>query len=104
MSNPSQAFCTFVDWQPYLPPELRSLPERTWLARSRARNWCPYVKINGQRSAAFYKKTEVVREFRVRFSAVYPNCLDSLLASPAFKDIDKMLAASTSEEVRDAAV
>ena len=72
-------FCLFGEWQRHLPEELRQIPEAEWLARSRGNNWAPYVRINGQRSPAYFKKTDIMVWFQLRYGVVHPDAVQSLI-------------------------
>lgn len=81
----SSAFCTFEQWSPFLPTPFKDRSESEWQARSHADNWAKFIRIDGQRSTALYRKRDIIVFFRLKYGAVFPECVEALLASEAFK-------------------
>jgi hypothetical protein len=77
-NNTNASFCTVEDWHPHLPDELKSLTEAEWQAKSRVGNWIPFMRILGKRSTAYYRKTDVMAWFRLKFGVLHPECVQSL--------------------------
>lgn len=70
-------FCTFAEWQPYLPPEFQSIPLSVWLAKGRRGDWAPYTKQLGERSTPYWRRRDIVARF-LQFAAIHPEYVRAL--------------------------
>jgi hypothetical protein len=79
-------YCVFAQIHPHLPEDLQSHPEQYWLAKGRLGTFPPGIKMNGERSRAWYLKSQIVTYWVKHFGVVRPDCVQSLMDSdPGFK-------------------
>ena len=77
--NNNPAFCTFEEWIGHAPTEFRELTLAQWLAKSRRGDWAPYLKPFGERSTPYWRRTDLVIYFRLKWNVLYPTAVESLL-------------------------
>jgi|ERR1019366_7735417 hypothetical protein len=78
-NRPQSAYCSFRDWHPYLPDELKEMTEQEWLARSRAKTWMPFARLLSQRSTPLYKRSDVLVWWRKKFAVTHPHLIQQLI-------------------------
>jgi hypothetical protein len=75
------AFCNFEEWRIHLPEDLQNRSLAAWLKKSRDGHWAMYFRVGGQRSEAYFKKSDIYAWFKLTFGAVRPDCVASLKAA-----------------------
>lgn len=79
----SSNFIPFDAIRPHLPPELQAIAQEVWLERSRAvpPRFVPYMKINGQRGIAYFRKSDVIGWARATFGATHPESVAAMVTA-----------------------
>jgi hypothetical protein len=73
-------FCMTSEFHGCMSEEDRNLTEAKLLEWSRQERMPPYMKIGGQRSKAYWRKTDIYQWFKLRYGVVRPDCLQALIA------------------------
>lgn len=81
------AYCTTEEWASLLPAQYRCISVASWIAKGNRGTWAKSIKILGERSPAYWLKTEILAHFSEKFGVVHPDAVAALRASPAFREM-----------------
>ena len=83
MSKPKspKGFRCWDEIQPLLPEHLRDTTEQKACQLSRAvpARFAQYIRINGQKSTAYWAESDVVAWAKVHWGVLFPDCVQSFL-------------------------
>src|ERR1700743_859179 len=79
VANVSPHFCSFADFHPLLPDELKHLTEADWLARSRDGRFPPYFRFVNQKGPAYFRKSDIAAWWHLKLGALRPDLVQMMI-------------------------
>lgn len=72
-------FVTFEEWREHLPAEFQDKPESFWTTRSHAGRFPVFMRQMNQRDVALWRSADLLAFWRMKWSVLYPDCIQSML-------------------------